>query len=387
MGLSKYGFLRLIYRHPLYVKHLFIKKIKFRNRFRWTEKYCNSGRKVPEPLVYKFILSLKCNLRCKICMLWGDEGRCRHEPEGMSSKEMDWGVLSRIVNKVSHSHPSFILSGGEPLLYSHFEDLANLLRKNRCFAYICTNGTLIHKFKNLIARNPYLVFLISLDGLKNENDLLRGKGCYDKVIENIKLLRSLKHPPYVGIQFTFSSGNAHIMRSFCREMAGLGVDWVLLNPQWFISGAQAEDYENFITKQFNVMPSTHLGYKMPCNLDKDGFVRQLTAIKKEVWPMQISCYLDKPEDIRAYIDNPGVPTGNTFCYKQWLRADLSFSGDVSPCIQFPDLYFGNIKEKDIMEIWNSKEYAKFRKIIITKYMPLCSKCDAIYLYDAKRKYL
>jgi len=113
----------------------------------------------------------------------------------------------------------------------------------------------------------------------------------------------------------------------------------------------------------------------------------MTAIKKDTWPMQISCYLDKPEDIYAYIDRPDAPTGNKFCYKQWIRADIIPSGDVGPCIQFPDLCFGNLKEKNIMEIWNSGEYAAFRKMLKAGHPPLCSKCDAIYLYDAKRRYL
>ena len=39
------------------------------------------------------------------------------------------------------------------------------------------------------------------------------------------------------------------------------------------------------------------------------------------------------------------------------------------------------------EVWNSPEYARFRTLRRAGPLPVRSKCDALYLYDASRKIL
>ena len=99
---------------------------------------------------------------------------------------------------------------------------------------------LLDRYIDALRGNPFPTFLISLDGLKEENDAIRGPGVFEKVIANIHLLKQLPQPPYIGIQFTISPGNVHNMHAFCEAMIGLDVDWILLNPTWFLSEEQAE---------------------------------------------------------------------------------------------------------------------------------------------------
>jgi radical SAM protein with 4Fe4S-binding SPASM domain len=274
------------------------------------------------------------------------------------------------------------------LLYSRFPDLANILNENRCFATICTNGILLDQFKGVIAHNPYLTFLISLDGIEGENDLIRGRGVYKKAIENIKLLKALKKPPYVGIQFTILPENVRNMYAFCRKMVSLGVDWILLNPAWFITDKQARDYECFLDSLFHVRAKTHLGYHFSYKIDTDEFSRQYSKIKNSRWPIQISCYLNNPaEDMHSYVNSGQFLSQNIFCYKQWVRLDILPSGEVAPCVRFPDLVFGDLHTQDILSIWNSTHFAEFRNIIMKNPLPVCNKCNSAYLYDARRKYL
>jgi radical SAM protein with 4Fe4S-binding SPASM domain len=378
---------KLAWRHPQYVEGLVIKKLKFFSRYRWLE--ANPGRddQVPPPLVYKLVLTYKCNLRCVMCYQWGDAGWCKEESPQEVKRELDWEIVEQLFSQYGESHPSFILIGGEPMLYSEFGRLAQALKKHKCFAITCTNGTLLHRFIDESADNPYLTYLVSLDGLRNENDQLRGRGVYDLVTKNVTLLKAVKRPPYVGIQFTIRPENVAGMYEFCKEMVRLGVDWILLNPNWFVSEEQAREYEDFMQKHFNITPTSHLGYLLPYDLDKEEFVKQWKRIEAEKWPIQISCYLNKQEDVYTYVDRPQIPPGNTFCYKQWLRMDITPDGAVSPCVLYPDLTLGNLTDKSVMDVWNSPEYASFRALRREKILPICSKCDALYLYDAKRKVL
>jgi radical SAM protein with 4Fe4S-binding SPASM domain len=177
------------------------------------------------------------------------------------------------------------------------------------------------------------------------------------------------------------------MHAFWREMVDLGVDWILLNPCWFISEEQARAYERFMLKHFGFEPRTHLGYLMPYDLDKEVFIDQWKKIRADRWPIQISCYLKKPEDIHTYVDSPEVPPGNSFCHQQWTRMDITPDGDVTPCILYPDLKVGNLRDQEALAIWNSPAFADFRRLRRREVLPVCAKCNAIYLHDSKRKYL
>lgn len=381
------GLAKLTWHHRRYVEHLITRKLKFLSRYRWAEEHVDRDNKVPPPLVYKLVLTYKCNLRCTFCYEWGQEGWCLDEPSEEIKKELPWGVVEKIFVQAGHDRPSFILSGGEPLLYSRFPDLAKMLKQNKCVAITCTNGLLLHRFQDVSKDNPYLTYLISLDGLAPQNDRLRGKGVYDRVTANIKVLKSLKNPPYVGVQFTIRPENVVVMYDFCQEMVRLGVDWILLNLCWFVSKEQAKEYEDFMVEHFGKMPTSHLSYVLPYDLDKEEFVRQYGRIKSEAWPIQISCYLEKPEDIYTFVDKPQVPPRNTFCYKQWLRMDVTPDGTVAPCILYPDVLVGDLRQDDVLRVWNSPSAANFRELRRKEHLPVCSKCDVLYLYDAHRKVL
>jgi len=367
--------------------NVLLKKIKLFRRYKWILKNANRDDQVPPPLVYKLVLTYKCNLRCQMCFQWGDQGWCDNDPAEDTAEELDWGVVERLLKEVGRFHPNFILTGGEPLLYTKFRDLAGLLQRNKCHTIICNNGTQLNKYPDVIADNPYISYLVSLDGLEPENDAIRGKGVYKRVVENIKKVKSLQKPPHLGIQFTVRPENVSTMFSFCIEMAKLGVDWILFNPFWFVTDAESERYAGFMKEHFDIQPNIFKGFQMPYDIDCDAFVEQYTKIKNKKWPFQISSYFKNPEDIRSYTENPDSLIQNNRCYKQWVRVDITPSGDVSPCIQFPDLIVGNLKNQSLMEIWNSPSYSKFREVIRTVNLPICSKCNNIYLYDAKRKYL
>ena len=381
------GMLGVVFQHPHYAQHLFLKKLSSLARYRWAERNAHRDDRVPAPLGYKLVLTYKCNLRCIMCYEWGEVGWCHEAPKRAAAQELDWDLLQKLVADVSRGHPYFILHGGEPLLYSRYGELTSLLKKNRCFSITCTNGMLLDRQLDALADNPYATFLISLDGPEEQNDRLRGQGVYQKVVENIRLLKRLRHPPYIGIQFTIRPENVGVMYAFCKEMASLGVDWVLLNPCWFISESQARAYEQFMLKHFQIMPTTHLGYLMPYDLDKHVFVEQLRRIHREKWPMQVSCYLKKPEAIHTFVDTPDVVPGNTFCYQQWTRMDITPSGDVTPCILYPDLKVGNLAKQGVKEIWNSPAFARFRQVRRREVLPVCAKCNAVYLHDPSRKVL
>ena len=384
---SKADILWLVARHPRYSAFLLERKIRCWARHRSMSADGRLDTEVSPPLVYKLYLTLECNLRCGVCMFWGQHGVERQKSQKERSPELDWGVVQRIFDEAGTMRPSFILSGGEPLLYSRFDELSALLERRRCFAYVCTNGLLIEKQWAAICNNPYLVFYVSIDGPREVNDRLRGKGVYDKAVSGIRALKKLPRKPYVGVQLTLQPENVQYLHRTCKEMVALGVDWILINLQWSVTVEQASRYETALREQYNTTPTSHFGFLRPYDLDREEFIRQCQQIRAERWPIQISSYLKGPEDIHKYLDHPEANPYNQFCFKQWVRMDVLPSGEVTPCIQYPDLTFGSLRDQSVMDIWNSTTFRDFRQRIGKQPLPVCSRCYCLYLYDARRSVL
>jgi radical SAM protein with 4Fe4S-binding SPASM domain len=374
---------RLLRRHPRYFAHLALKKLQFASRYGYVRERGTEAGPRPRPLVYKLMLNWKCNLRCPMCMQWGDVGWVKEAPT-QAKDELPWEVVEKIFASGLPRNASFIVSGGEPLLYSRFARLLRLLNEHRRFATVCTNGLLLERYADEIDGNPYGTFLISLDGDQPTNDLLRGKGVYADVIGNIERLQRLRRPPFLAIQFTVMPENVSQMEAFCERMVDLGVDWVLLNPGWFLPESQARHYEEFMRERFDVEPKTHLGYVRKYDYDKDEFRRQLERIRERSWPIRIASYLKEPEWVQDFIDDPEKLLGNRTCYKQWLRIDVLPDGRVAPCVQFPDLTVGDLRTQGLDEVWDGEPNRRFQDTVHSESLPICAKCNNIYLYDGGR---
>ena len=371
-------------REPRHFGHMLARKARFLQRYRWIHASLASATGVPAPLVLKFLLTYRCNLRCQKCMLWGQAGWCQGTLGETSTEEVDFELLRRVLHEAAASAPSLIFSGGEPLLYSRISDLLTLVRERRLHATLCTNGTLLAGIEEQLVDNPFVELLVSLDGPPSENDALRGAGVYQNVTERIRRLKARARPPRVGVQFTMRAENLGTMVHFCELMVDLGVDWVLLNPPWFVTEREAAAYTAVLQREFHTTALSQTGYQVPFELDPAVFCREFARVRARCWPIQIGSYFRRPEEIWGYAGVPQQPTGNDFCCKQWLRIDVLPSGHVTPCAQFPDLYVGDLKQQTLAEIWNGAGYVRFRQHLQKGLLPVCAKCNALYLYDARR---
>ena len=146
--------------------------------------------------------------------------------------------------------------------------------------------------------------------------ILRGPGVYGRVIENIRLLKKQNRGLYVGIQFTVRPKNVSDCMHFAGEMAALSVDWILLNPFWFITEEESLAYEGFVRDNYGITPSKHLGFRMPYGINREIFTEQYQKIRNAHFPMQVSGDLKNPPIFTAtWMTRPGwlqgVDAGNS----------------------------------------------------------------------------
>ena len=151
------------------------------------------------PLICGIVLHNKCNLQCRHCRVTS------RDTEAISFEE----AASVIDSFYEEGGRTLYLEGGEPFLWKDnnytIEDIIQYAR-NRGFhsSIIYTNGTLALK------TSADTVF-ISVDGLQEKNDLLRGKS-FDRIMKNIQ---ESDHPSLY-INYTINHQNKGDIREFCE---------------------------------------------------------------------------------------------------------------------------------------------------------------------------
>ena len=151
------------------------------------------------PLICGITLTNKCNLHCR---------HCRVASRGI--KKMSFEEITSIIDIFyNQGGRTLYLQGGEPFLWydSNFtlEDIIQYSNKIGFFATIIyTNGTIP------IKTSADTVF-ISLDGLLETNDFLRGK-TFEKIVKNI---HESNHRSLF-INFTINNYNKNEIKDFCE---------------------------------------------------------------------------------------------------------------------------------------------------------------------------
>lgn len=144
------------------------------------------------PHKISYILTYKCNLRCKMCNIW------KKEP----IKELDLEEIERFF-KTSNSFSWVGITGGEPFLRDDVTEVMKVILDNckeLVAIHFATNGTLTSKIIKVVENtlkykrnNTKLLFTLSVDGPPLLHDDIRGvKGTWNNCINTFKELRKNK---------------------------------------------------------------------------------------------------------------------------------------------------------------------------------------------------
>lgn len=115
----------------------------------------------------------KCNLRCGHCYIG--------KPE---NKEIPVSEIRAVLSEFEEMQGlRLLITGGEPLMHSRFEEINSLLPEYNFREILFTNGLLLNKevLKGLNVDE----IQFSVDGMERGHEAIRGKGTYKIVMENI----------------------------------------------------------------------------------------------------------------------------------------------------------------------------------------------------------
>ncbi len=140
------------------------------------------------------IVTYRCNARCNMCSVWGSPTR----PE----EEISPGVLEKLPRMKFCN-----ITGGEPFIRKDIEDIVGILSAKSGRIVISTNGYFTERIIALSKKFPEAGIRISIEGLPEANDAIRGiPSGFDKGLRTLLELRQMGRKD-IGFGMTVQDSN------------------------------------------------------------------------------------------------------------------------------------------------------------------------------------
>jgi MoaA/NifB/PqqE/SkfB family radical SAM enzyme len=135
------------------------------------------------PIRVYFEITKACNLACKHCFVSAD----KNAPYGL-----ELGKITKILDDFENNGVIDVrFTGGEPTFRRDWFEIFSHARRNGFSISINTNG--VYKNRTEVVRKLTLIepsqVTVSLDGMRENHDHLRGKGTFDQSVASLKSMR------------------------------------------------------------------------------------------------------------------------------------------------------------------------------------------------------
>lgn len=279
------------------------------------------------------ITTYRCPMRCKMCDIWSnptDKGK------EITARDLEKMPGVNITN----------ITGGEPLIREDLDELVEVILKKSKRACISTSGFYPERIFKLSEKFPELGFRVSIEGLSQKNDELRGRdGGFDRGLRTLLGLKQMGRKD-VGFGITVSNNNSKDMLWLYELSKQLGMEFATAA---FHNSFYFHKADNLIINQDEVIGNF-----------KDLIERLLREKKVKSW-------------FRAFF-NLGLINyirGNRRllpCEAGTENFFIDPYGQVLPCNGMEEKYwfesFGNLREAaSFHELWNSSRADRVRKLV------------------------
>jgi MoaA/NifB/PqqE/SkfB family radical SAM enzyme len=304
----------------------------------------NSVAEIPTfPREIMLTTTFNCNYRCKMCF-----------QDHYDKREMPWEMVEKLRDALYFADTLQII-GGEPLLYSRFEDLVSLAYETSTKVRITTNGSLLNKEMNrFIVENEIFNLRISVDaGTAATYKHIRG-GNFLKLINAVRDISLLKQAagarwPIVEFNVVAQKSNVGELPKLIAMAGALGVYQVNVH------------YMTCHSEQW--LPESlyfHQEYSDEC------------MHKAALAAKAVGMLINLPKPFAAPDDEQTRVV--TKCEEPWRVFMVNMDGVCNICCGGADSP-GNLNEMDFMEMWNGAFMKNLRSTVNGPDRPdFCRKC-------------
>ena len=299
----------------------------------------------PQRLVLE--LTNACNLNCIMC--GRDEAK-------FSLTTLDVNILKNLVPILDEVEEITLFGWGEPTLHPCFEEILAFLDNYPVKKYFLTNGMRLDRIKDALFKYHVDIMAVSLDGAKAEtNNSIRVNSSLDFIVNQLKEIVSIKKEkrlnyPYMNFVMTMFDRNIEELPDLIKLASNIGLDEV--------KGLYLTAFSDSLAKE------TLYNKK-----DKVKAIFEKAEKLGEELGVKIKLPYLQGEDI-------GGKQFHKDCFVAWRDFFVGSDGYIRPCQSSAKKLFKYDKNKSFEEMWNSKEYQKFRSEVNTEKM--CEECKKCY---------
>jgi radical SAM protein with 4Fe4S-binding SPASM domain len=327
------------------LKHLYFKFIK--------------SSAIAYPSTVMLELTSRCNLHCTICPREYDYGKA------MDKGDMPVDQAKKIIDELWPYLDSIGLTGmGETLLYKEIEEIVNYIKsKNKGIIISLSTNAMLPDFIETVSKlvNKIDTIQVSIDGLNSVYESIRRNANFNKLDENLKVLSKMCKSTQTTLMLNMvvTKDNYFQMPLLVEYSKITGIeylDFTLLN---------LASVTNILNSYYDFYKSNEF-LSIVSKLDK-------TMIKNK----------------GVMFTNKNFKTNNNFqkCPYPWSHFYICWNGFIAPCCAKPfpkELNFGNVVNNKVINVLNSKEFRRFRKLWYENRTPdFCEKCHFIYIDPIK----
>jgi radical SAM protein with 4Fe4S-binding SPASM domain len=335
-----------------------------------------------------------CNLHCRMCGQFGDKGVMKNGVLAEEVKKiLPLEQYKKLIDEIAPQRPVTYIWGGEPFLYPDLIPLVKYMVDKGLYTAVNTNGTLMEKHAEDIVRDKWSTIFVSLDGFRETNDAMRGKGSYDRVIAGFEAINREKKKqksnyPVLGIVTTVTNMNYQDLDKLAEASREHDLGVHIFNLGTYTNDNIVAAQRRFMREKLDTDIDCLEGYNTGYNHHIDG--QKLHKILRNIHdrdyghPM-ITVPVLNPEKTHTYYADLETPV-RSHCIVPWCQTNINYNGDVHFCADYPDYILGNITEQSFKDIYNGDRANRFRKTIHSRengMLPGCLRCYQNMLFGKK----
>jgi MoaA/NifB/PqqE/SkfB family radical SAM enzyme len=365
----------------------YLPRVAYEHLRPWVSCYCSRSGTSSYPTTLIFFLTHKCNMRCKMCGLWGTHGTASEAASlrpGSGQQPSDQLTVTEyadIIRQVTFCKPTITLFGGEPFVFKDWEAVAHLVKAARLRCRIVTNGLLLEKNAAKLVALGVDKVTVSIDGPAPIHEDVRGvKGAFEKAMRGIRALDALKRSrrrekPVVSVVCTISQFNHAHLVDLAEALKDEPISLLAFQHLTFIDPTTYEQHAREVSSLLHTTSESCKGFVTPeHNLDPQVLIAQIHRLSQNSYPFPVLFRPNFPiKELVAYYTNPAYTRrSHRQCVAPWREAYVMPDGSLTPCL---DYGVGNLRTTSFRELWNNARFRRFREVI-KKHgrFPFCHKC-------------
>lgn len=340
------------------------------------------------PITLFFTVNNRCNLHCQMCDVGAnipDTFFARNTfNQEMSMSLHDW---KKVVDDSMPYRPDICIATTEPLLYPDLIPLMEYIHEKGLVLHLTTNGVLLEKYAEQLVDIGFERLHVSLDGGQTMHDHIRGvEGAFERAVKGIRKVAWLREKrrapcPEIHVYSVILPMNYEEIDSTFESLAGLPIESLNYIHFSFVSEVMADAHNRRFGKLLPIEPSS-VGRLDPLEIDPQKLFSAVERTKRLAGQTSLPVtFLPEmsEEQMKAWYHNHlAFLKSGAACMTPWRIAQINPNGDVVPLSRCFNKAMGNVKESNIVEIWNGESYRQFRLHLKGQgAYPFCSRCCAI----------